>query len=172
MKNKISIFVIVVMTSVFTAKSQERLYGQSIKKEISFIGLGLSLHNIDSDKESFLLTAAYRNFYFDFSSNFVKGSGSYLRYVTNYQEKLDAKRVSTINMGYVVMITEYLGVIPYIGLTYSMDIYQNYATYYEEFSGTKPNIGVQLLAVNKDDVGVTIGVGLEQRFVVSIIVKL
>ncbi len=103
--------------------------------------------------------------YFDFSSNLAKGKGYREEYLPeNNTMEPNGIHIDAFNMGYNHQLSGRWYIVPFIGMVYTKDIYQNVNgpdTYFYDNGGTdfKFNFGLNAKFFVTDNLGVTAGIG-------------
>ena len=92
------------------------------------IGVGTAIYSVNTNKSSVVgvnLSIFAKRFYFDISSNFSKGNGTYLEFASNSTYHTSKIETSVINIGFILPISDKISVIPYVGVGMQRPIYED-----------------------------------------------
>jgi len=133
-----------------------------------FIGVNNArINTLDASPFGFVMGFDYNKLHVDFSSNYAKGGGEYLEYLSNYINQENKRMWNIVNVGINIPIKQTnnnsLIFTHKMGYCNVYSLYTDYKKFYEE----KYNMGVHLSYLNKDTM-FSMGTSLIERFYFSI----
>tara|TARA_B110000902_G_C14188335_1_gene543191 strand:+ start:750 stop:1241 length:492 start_codon:yes stop_codon:yes gene_type:complete len=161
---KIIILLVAVLT--FSSANSQKLDPQS------FVGLGLSVIEGES---VFSMDFAVDGYYMGFASNYAVGDGIELNYSTGSTYATDLSKVSVLNFGYFIPLSEEIMVAPILGYGWSSPIYQDplgFDTYFYGASEGAVNLGVKATYIINETVGFMVGLGTFENFQACLLVRI
>tara|TARA_R110002050_G_scaffold294665_2_gene452670 strand:- start:834 stop:1325 length:492 start_codon:yes stop_codon:yes gene_type:complete len=161
---KIIILLVAVLT--FSSANSQKLDPQS------FVGFGLS---VIEGQSAFSMDFAIDGYYMGFASNYAVGDGTELNYSSDSTYATDLSKVSIINFGYFIPLSEEIMIAPILGYGWSNQIYQDPVGFNTYFYGTGTsmiNLGVKATYIVNETVGFMVGLGTFENFQACLLVRI